>query len=105
MDTNDTFGDKYFNFVIRQSEYNGRYQQQTAREDVIGLVSKQQHFIAYLDSSVGITTAYGLDGPGSIPGSVRSFSPPRHPDRLWGPPSPLSNRYRVLSLWGKASEA
>jgi hypothetical protein len=34
---------------------------------------------------------YGLDGPGSIPGNVRFFSCPKHPDRLWGPPSPLSN--------------
>jgi hypothetical protein len=30
------------------------------------------------------------------PGKVRIFSPPRRPDRLWGPPNVLSNGYRGL---------
>jgi hypothetical protein len=32
------------------------------------------------DSSVGIATGYGLDGPGLIPGSARFFSSPQCPD-------------------------
>jgi hypothetical protein len=43
------------------------------------------------DSSVAIVTGYGLDSPGSIPGSARFFSSPQ---RLWGPPSLLFNEYR-----------
>ena len=45
-------------------------------------------------SSVGIETDYGLDGPGSNPVGAR-FS--ARPDRPWGPPSLLYNRYRVFS--------
>jgi hypothetical protein len=49
---------------------------------------------------LGIAAGYGLDGPGSVPGaatfsvlhSVRSG-----PNRLWGPPSLLSNGYRWSS--------
>jgi hypothetical protein len=37
--------------------------------------------------------SYGLDGSDSIPGMARFISPQR-PDRLWGPPSLLSNGYR-----------
>jgi hypothetical protein len=41
---------------------------------------------------VGIATGYRLDGWGSIPArDKRVFSSPQHPDRLWGPPSLLSN--------------
>ena len=36
------------------------------------------------DSSVGRAVRYGLDGPGT------------RPDRMWGLPSLLCNRYRVL---------
>jgi hypothetical protein len=42
------------------------------------------------DSSVSKSTGYGLDDPGSIPGSARFFSSPQRPDPLWGPPSLLS---------------
>jgi hypothetical protein len=42
-------------------------------------------------SSVGIASDYILDGPGSIPGWVKFLFYPQHPDRLWGPPSLLSN--------------
>jgi hypothetical protein len=44
------------------------------------------------DGSVGITTGYGLDGPGieSRWGANRT-----RPDRPWGPPSHLYNGYRV----------
>jgi hypothetical protein len=48
------------------------------------------------DSSVGIATGYGLDGLGvgvRVPVGSRIFSSQRRPDRLWGPPSLLHNRY------------
>ena len=45
------------------------------------------------DSSAGVTTRYGLDGPGieSRWGEIFRTSP----DRPWGPPSLLYNGYRV----------
>ena len=45
-------------------------------------------------SVVGIETAYGLDGLGSIPSGSEIFR--TCPDRPWGPPSLLYNGYRVL---------
>jgi hypothetical protein len=56
------------------------------------------------DSSVGIALGYGLDDRDSrvrFPGGGWEFfsSPPLCPERLWGPPSLLSNEYRgSLSL-------
>jgi hypothetical protein len=44
-----------------------------------------------LDSSVVNATGNGLDGRGSIPGMGKIFSSPQRPDRVWGPPSLLSN--------------
>jgi hypothetical protein len=50
------------------------------------------------DSLVGIATRYGLEGRGSIPGRGEiCFFTPQHPDRLWGPPSLLSNGPGSLS--------
>jgi hypothetical protein len=52
------------------------------------------------DSVVGIATGYGLDDGGfevRVPVASRIFSSPNRPDRLWGPPSLLSNGYRGLS--------
>jgi hypothetical protein len=49
-------------------------------------------------SVVSIATSYGLDDRGvgvRVPVESRIFSSPRLPDRLWGPPSLLSNVY-----WG-----
>jgi hypothetical protein len=47
------------------------------------------------DSSVGIATGYRLDGQSSIPGEgKRLFSTSQRVDRLWGPPSLLSDGYR-----------
>jgi hypothetical protein len=44
------------------------------------------------DISVGIATGYRLEGRGSILGRDKRFFPiPHCPDRLWGPPSLLSN--------------
>jgi hypothetical protein len=46
-------------------------------------------------SSVGIATDCEMDGRGSTPGTGKRFlSSPQRPDRLWGPPNPLSNGYR-----------
>ena len=54
------------------------------------------------DSSVGLATRYGLDGPGSNPGGCEIFR--TRPDRPWGLPSLLYNGYRVFP-GGKAAGA
>ena len=54
------------------------------------------------DSSVGIATRYGLEGPGSNPGGGEIFR--TRPDLTWGPPSLLYNGYRVFP-GGKAAGA
>jgi hypothetical protein len=49
------------------------------------------------DSSVSIATSYWLGDRGvgvQVPVVSRIFSSPRRPDRLWAPPSLLSNGYR-----------
>jgi hypothetical protein len=63
-------------------------------------------FIMSQDSSVSLVLGYGLDDRGSNPGRGSEFfsSLPR-PDRLWNPPSLLSNGYwgffpRGQSGWG-----
>jgi hypothetical protein len=61
--------------------------------------------LGILDSSVGIATAYGLGGPGSIADRTRLFSTSQRPDRLQGPPSLLSNGYRGHFSGAKAAEA
>ena len=55
------------------------------------------------DSSVGIATRYGLDGPG-IESRWGGEIFRTRPDRSWGPPSLLYNGYRVLP-GGKAAGA
>jgi hypothetical protein len=47
------------------------------------------------DSAVGITTVYGLDGPGID--SQQGVIFPVHPDWPWGQPSLLHNGYRVFA--------
>jgi hypothetical protein len=58
------------------------------------------------DSVVGIETGYGLDDRGvgvRVPVGSGIFSSPRLPDRLWAPPSLLSNGYCGLFSGGKAA--
>jgi hypothetical protein len=60
--------------------------------DPITKLSTSDIFIKSGDSSVGIATSYGLHGRGvgiRAPVASSIFSSPRHPDRLWGPPSLL----------------
>jgi hypothetical protein len=47
------------------------------------------------DSSVGIASGYGLDGPG-IESGWGGVNFRTRPDRPWGPPSLLYNGYRVF---------
>ena len=54
------------------------------------------------DSSVGIVTRYGLDGPGTNPGGGEIFR--IHSDQPWGPLSLLYNGYRDFP-GGKAAGA
>jgi hypothetical protein len=50
------------------------------------------------------SAGYGLDGPGSIPGSARVFSSPQRADRPWAPPSLLSNGYRGIKRQGREAD-
>jgi hypothetical protein len=52
-----------------------------------------------MDSAVGTATGYGLKDRGvgvRVPVRARLFSSPLRPDRLWVPPSLVSNVYREL---------
>jgi hypothetical protein len=51
------------------------------------------------DGAAGIAPGYGLDDREvgvRVPVGLIIFSSPRRPDRLWGPPSLLSNGYPGL---------
>jgi len=71
-------------------------------------VIKQNYFLEIWpraegqDSSVGIATCYGLDGPGIESRWGRDFY--TRPHRPWGPLSLLVNEYRVFP-GGKAAGA
>jgi hypothetical protein len=54
-----------------------------------------RHYLGIIrsqDSSIGETTGYGLEGPGSISGSTRFLSS-QLPDRFWRSSGLLSNGY------------
>ena len=59
------------------------------------------YFFRGRDSSVGIATRYGLEGPG-IDSRCEIFR--IRPDRPWALPSLMYNEYRVFT-GGKAAEA
>jgi hypothetical protein len=64
-------------------------------------------FIFIYDSAVGIATGYGMDNRGvgvRVPVRSRIFSSPLRPDRLWGPPSFLSNGYRGQKRQGREAD-
>jgi hypothetical protein len=59
-------------------------------------------------SVVGIATGYYLDDRGvgvRDPIALRIFSCPRRPDRLWSPPSLISNEHHGLFQGGKSAGA
>jgi hypothetical protein len=65
---------------------------------IVAYVSYDSHSRSR-DSSVGIATGYGLDDRGirfRVLLGPRIFTSPRRPDRLWGPPSLISNGYPGL---------
>jgi hypothetical protein len=62
-----------------------------------------KHLWRSRDSSVGIATGYGLEGLGSIRGSIRFLSSPQRLDRLWGPTSLLSDGYGGSFSGGKVA--
>jgi hypothetical protein len=65
------------------------------------IIVKVHSMLTSRDSSVGITTGYGQDDRVSIPGGGwESYSSTPCPDRLWLPPSLLSNGYQGLFPWG-----
>jgi hypothetical protein len=58
------------------------------------------------DSVVGTATGYGVDDRGvgvRVPVGSRIFSPHR-PDRLWAPPSLLSNGYPGVKRQGREAD-
>jgi hypothetical protein len=65
--------------------------------DVYILIINYMHmFRRSRDNVVGVATGYGLDDRGDgvrVPVGSRILFSPRRPDRLWGPPSLLSNGY------------
>jgi hypothetical protein len=73
---------------------------------------KNMHYNSLLwmsqDSTVGMPTGYGLDDAGvrvRVPVGSRILSSPRSSNRLWGPPSLLSNGCRGSSPRVKATGA
>jgi hypothetical protein len=56
----------------------------TAKEEILfwKVYANAYIILGSRDSSLGIATGYGLDDPGSIPGSAKCFSSPQCPDRL-----------------------
>jgi hypothetical protein len=55
-------------------------------------------YVVSRDSSAGIVTCYGLDGPGIESQWGEIFH--TRPDRPWGPPNLLHNGHRVFARGG-----
>jgi hypothetical protein len=92
------------------------FESRTSRIQVRECWSLNQHFFFIFrillcysmsrDSAVGIATGYGLDGRGvrvRVSVGARLFSSPQSPNRFWGPPNLLCNRYRGPFPGGKAT--
>ena len=88
------------NHVCHGTERHGTTRQGTARHDTARHTMTRQCLKGMYqvssgpDSSVGIATGYGLDGPGIETRGGEIFR--TCPDRPWGPPSLLYNGYRVF---------
>jgi hypothetical protein len=64
--------------------------------DSSGVIVTLLRFFKFINA-VGIATGYGLNNQGvgvRVPVGARIFTCPCRLDRLWGPPSLLSNGYR-----------
>jgi hypothetical protein len=77
----------------------------TATDDSNNQLAFSRLFLKLPNISVGIATDYGLDDPGSIPGSTRFFSSPQRPDRLWSTSIHLPNGYPALLPRGLGGRA
>jgi hypothetical protein len=75
-----------------------RLSMMTIRDCLFNITATTLH-IRSRNSSVGTATGFGLNDRRvgvRVPVGSRIFSSPHHRDRLWGPPSLLSNGYRGL---------
>lgn len=72
---------------------------------MVGYSINVSHVFRSMDSSVSVVTGYGLYVRGSISSRVSDFCFPQRLNRLWGPPSCLSNGLGALSLGIKRTES
>jgi hypothetical protein len=80
-------------YHMKWLQYLGRVEQNTFPKLLSDYKSRGKRNHGYLSQWPG----YGMDGRGSTSGKgKRFFSTPQRSDRLWGPPSLLSNGYREL---------
>jgi hypothetical protein len=85
--------------VIELISYSTKVYTQPISMLVIVFFTLTVLFLRSRDSIVSIATGYGLDDRKvgvRVPVGSKILSSPHCPDRLWGPPSLLSNGYRGL---------